>query len=306
MDHGADPNALDSSRLSALYWAVKNNQAPVVGALLACGALAELSLQHCTTAIHQAAVAESPTILQLLLKRTKKLDSIDDFGETPLFSALRANNFDAASALLNGGASANIANSDLRTPLHMAAANVHQNVDLVQLLLDHGACVNVTDRYGHTPLVLSLRDSFFNHRSNFSVPEALVRHGSLINEEHCTRSLGWSVLSHGNFDLVRMAVNAGFQIRGVDWIEEFLSGDPGRRRWYTSNHYDTDDEKAFVEFLKSRLSQPLSLADSCRLLVRNVMSSLANRKSIYYPIQQLPLPQPLIMFLLLEEWQQQD
>ena len=54
---------------------------------------------------------------------------------------------------------------------------------------------------------------------------------------HVAGSIGWSVLSHGNFALVRMAIAAGFDVRGCEWVQEFLQGKPGRRRWYTSNDY---------------------------------------------------------------------
>ncbi len=81
----------------------------------------------------------------------------------------------------------NIANTDLRTPLHVAADNVHHNVDLVQLLLDHGALVNVKERYEHSPLVLSLRKGFVNVCFTFIVPELLIRHGAHLNDDHCQK-----------------------------------------------------------------------------------------------------------------------
>jgi 26S proteasome non-ATPase regulatory subunit 10 len=72
------------------------------------------------------------------------------FGDTPLHHAASAGHVDILQLLLNHGASVNAVNNDGRTPLHYAASWGH--VDILQLLLSHGASVNAVDKEGGTPL----------------------------------------------------------------------------------------------------------------------------------------------------------
>lgn len=301
LQHGANPNALDNAKLSPLYWAVKSCDEYAVQLLLEHGAFVSLNLQHNTTSLHSACSLSNLKIVSMLLDHVVDINACDDYGESALFCALRSNNHSIASMLLEKAACVNILNMDLRLPLHIAAANYHQSVDLVELLLKHGAWINVMDRYGHTPLVLSLRDAFFNHRFNLSLPIGLIKHGSSLNDEQCRISLGWSVTSHGSFDLIRMAVGAGLNLHDLDWVKDYISGNPGRRRWYSSYEYNEETEKEFIIYLNYCLKNPLKLSEICRLFIRQYISKFADYGSIYYLLQQLPLPNTLKSFLRLED-----
>ncbi len=301
LSHGANANMADSTGMTALYWAVKNGSLELVHILLENKADVNVELAQRSTVLHAATHADRPDIVKVLLENNANVLSVDEFGETPLFGAIRANSFDTVLQLLEHSAVVNIANTDLRTPLHVAAGNVHHNVDLVQLLLDHRALVNVKERYGHSPLVLSLRGGFLNVRFSFVVPELLIRHGAHLNDDHCQKALEWSVISFGHFDLVRLAVSAGLRLPGVEWIRDFIQGPPGRRRWYTSMHYNEEQERDFVGFIKQHMTNPHPLSGICRIALRRHLVSVSGGASIYYQLQKLPLPQSVIMFLLLED-----
>lgn len=63
----------------------------------------------------------------------------------------------------------NFRDYDRRSPLHLAASEGH--LDLVKCLIEHGARINRSDRWGHSPI-----DDAYRHR-HFAVMEYLREHG---------------------------------------------------------------------------------------------------------------------------------
>ena len=299
LHHKADPNIMDNSRLSALYWTVKHGNLEATRELLTHHAEVNVMVQQQSTILHTAASSGQLEIVRMLIDNNACVNTPDEFGNSSLFAAVSVNNFDVSSLLLQTGAVVNVLNMDYRTPLHIAAASVHRSVDITQLLLDHSALVNVADRYGNSPLALSLRN--FVLHANFAVAKCLVQHGSDLNTRQCCSALEWTTIAHGNFDLIKLSIFAGFRIINVDWVKDFINGTPGRRRWYTRNDYNIQQERKFIEFLNNHQKNPFSLSDSCRVAIRDWLIAVSGGASIYYSIQKLPLPQPLILYLLLKD-----
>ena len=76
-------------------------------------------------------------------------------GRTPLHSAGR--DLEKARRLIDAGANVNARDQAGRTPLHNAAFNA--NVELMDLLLSHGAFIDAADDYGVSPLcMIAMRD----------------------------------------------------------------------------------------------------------------------------------------------------
>ncbi|CAI7842834.1 unnamed protein product [Closterium sp. NIES-53] len=133
------------------------------------------------TALHLAASRGFPDICSFILREGGAANRKDRFGVTPLLEALRAGHMQTAEVLrehgaqillddpaselchavkrgmveylerlLSFGLDPNEADHDLRTPLHVAAAE--GSVVLVRLLLEHGADAWARDRLGHLPV----------------------------------------------------------------------------------------------------------------------------------------------------------
>jgi len=83
------------------------------------------------------------------------IDAQDPYGWTALRYAVRANNAEAASALIELGASMNLASESGRTPLMSAAGN--GLTDMVELLIKAGVDVTVKNKAGQTAYDISLR-----------------------------------------------------------------------------------------------------------------------------------------------------
>ncbi|KAK4410727.1 Potassium channel SKOR [Sesamum angolense] len=133
------------------------------------------------SALHRAASKGYEDIIQFLVQKQVQINPRDHFGRTPLFEAIKNGHDRAASLLVRAGASLSIddagncfckavarkdldflkrllanginpnsKNYDLRTPLHLAASEGLYSEST--LLLDAGASVFATDRWGRTPI----------------------------------------------------------------------------------------------------------------------------------------------------------
>ncbi|KAJ3112979.1 hypothetical protein HDU96_003940 [Phlyctochytrium bullatum] len=141
--------------------------------------------------LHYAIRRHHMKIVRDLLEHGANMESLDPRGMTPLLVALNEKNDDAAALLVSRGAKMpvpfppvfdtplhkacagnlpatvkalldtkrvdiNSLNSNLQTPLHIAAGAGHEN--FVELLVDHGANPNIRDDAGDTPLHILVRN----------------------------------------------------------------------------------------------------------------------------------------------------
>ena len=95
--------------------------------------------------------------IRTLLARGADANGKDSHGLTPLVRAARRGNYDAAVALLDGGADPNLFDSIWTRPGWSPLMNaVHKSQPrIVRLLIDRGADVNARSTDGTTPLALS-------------------------------------------------------------------------------------------------------------------------------------------------------
>jgi ankyrin repeat protein len=95
--------------------------------------------------------------VRTLLARGADANGKDSHGLTPLVRAARRGNYDAAVALLDGGADPNLFDSIWTRPGWSPLMNaVHKSQPrIVKLLIEHGADVNAHTTDGTTPLALS-------------------------------------------------------------------------------------------------------------------------------------------------------
>ena len=104
-------------------------------------------------------------------------------GETPLHLAVRSEQSEMITLLLNRGANASLANDDGETPLHLAArrADSPENAALVSFLLDKGADPNIFNNNRWRPLDLADgRDGYPRRRKIMS---ALIAGGANWSDE---------------------------------------------------------------------------------------------------------------------------
>ncbi|KAF7888107.1 uncharacterized protein EAF02_002648 [Botrytis sinoallii] len=117
--------------------------------------------QNGDTALVLAAKWGSKSAIKCLLAYGAKPNQRDEAGCTPLFAAAGQYeaSLDVVKLLVENGADVNLVSGDLKcTPLH-GAAQVPSNSQIVQFLLSHGAATEVQNAHGLTPLYIASRQN---------------------------------------------------------------------------------------------------------------------------------------------------
>ena len=150
-------NKANKDGKTPLYYACYKNNIEMVRLLLANGITKETinkAGDDGDTPLHWACFNNNIEMVKLLLAKgvTKEtINKADDCGETPLYYA--CDNIEMVRLLLGNGVTKetiNKANNNGRTLLYYACYK--NNIEMVQLLLEHGADINKANTYGNTLL----------------------------------------------------------------------------------------------------------------------------------------------------------
>lgn len=176
LDSGADVNQQDINGDTALHSAVKSAVPLVVEELLRRGAEVNAKNKFYKTALHCAYYykPEPCAIVEILLSYGAEVNARDIHNRTPLFEAVDGGAPEPVKLLLNHGADINLQDTNGQTVLHFALqrwaedrrARIHgpfgdleggslRSDPVVNILLEHGAGINIEDNYGLTVLSLA-------------------------------------------------------------------------------------------------------------------------------------------------------
>jgi ankyrin repeat protein len=137
-EHGANINSKKSDYETSLHIASRLGHVEIEKWLLDRGADVNRRMRDGKTALYLAVQNDRVEAARLILERHAKVNSQENDGSTPLLTALHPKKSDVA---------------------HYAAKDV--NLDLVWLLLEYGADVQMCDESGNTPLHLAVRHGHF-------------------------------------------------------------------------------------------------------------------------------------------------
>ncbi|KAF5005828.1 hypothetical protein F66182_15901, partial [Fusarium sp. NRRL 66182] len=108
--------------------------------------------------------SHSDTIVAKLLQKGADPLKSDRKGQTALHLACEANDLEAIDHILDAGGSTTIVDAEGLTALHYSF-NRYPQVDIITLLLHHGANMNHTDLEGNSPLSIYLQTPTFEDRT---------------------------------------------------------------------------------------------------------------------------------------------
>lgn len=208
LDAGADANRPDSESLPPLFWAVMNDRAEAVEAMIDHGARVEK--ENLGRIVLEAAVTrgidnESTEILDVVLDAGGESVVRDNPVVPALTAAARAGHVDMMEMLLDAGAPADAKDGTGATALVGAVRS--KSIEAVEVLLDADADPNLPSRGGVTPLIAA------GSSGDVAVFEALLDADADPN----TRSdSGQTVLIEAatdeNSDMVRLLIGAGVDL----------------------------------------------------------------------------------------------
>lgn len=136
LEHGADVNALDYSRRSALSWACECGYYETAAVLLGYGAAVDLVDRWGRSALSWAASSGHEVLVDLLLGAGADVETADKGGSTPLLLAAGWEQVGIVRMLLEAGAEVNCWDEDLETA--MAIAKRYEMDEVVKVLGEYG------------------------------------------------------------------------------------------------------------------------------------------------------------------------
>ncbi|XP_075684342.1 transient receptor potential cation channel subfamily A member 1 isoform X2 [Rhinoderma darwinii] len=149
-------NFTDNEKSSPLHVAVQNGRLEIVKACIGYGAKIDLKQIDNATPLHFAATQGATEIVKFMVTSytgdKKVVDLPDGNSETPLHKSSLFDHVDLAQYLISMGANIDSVDNELRTPLLMATTC--SSWKIVNLLLEKGADVRLTDNYGRNFLHL--------------------------------------------------------------------------------------------------------------------------------------------------------
>lgn len=102
--------------------------------------------------LHAAVMTENEELIEFLLGQGADVRASNDEGITPLHIVLYPQ---IAALLIRHGADVNAAADDGSTPLHTQVADGEERLDVIEVLLEHGADKARRDKRGLTPLAIA-------------------------------------------------------------------------------------------------------------------------------------------------------
>eukprot|EP00961_Rhodomonas_salina_P220885 2986363-Rhodomonas_salina.2 len=168
---GADKDVQGKMGRTALMMAIQKSHSEVALRLISDGAAVALKDYKGQTALHHAAVANSPAeLIAALVASGVDVHSQDCTGRSPLFGATRSTTL----ALIGHGADPHLRDMTGQTPLHEACERA--SLEVVGALLESGAKVNARDKRSNTPLDLVNRISDSKRKGAKRAVEELLKH----------------------------------------------------------------------------------------------------------------------------------
>src|SRR4030095_1429515 len=171
---GADVNAAQVDGMTALHWAVYNDDAETARLLVRSRANVNATNRYGVSPLFLAVTNNNAPLVRLLLHAGANANASLPGGETVLMTAAKVGNLEAVKELLARGANPNARERRDQTALMWAAAEGHATV--VRALIEAGSGINDTLTSGFTPLFFAVREG------HIDVVRVLLEAGVNVNE----------------------------------------------------------------------------------------------------------------------------
>jgi ankyrin repeat protein len=200
----------DTYQRTPLHSAARYGALSAARFLLERGADPDVKDERGDTPLHLAAAFRHDDMIDLFVRHQADVNAFNAQGETPLILASMYGDAASIASLLAGEAKINIRNPEGNTPLHITA--IYRNHDNLDEILKADPEIDAMNPEGYTPLHLAVRRSY-----NVQVVELLLQHDADLNIPDPTgkNALLASVGSNQK-DYIRMLVSKGIDINSRD------------------------------------------------------------------------------------------
>ena len=223
LSSGAEVNVTDSCGMSPLFLASESGALVFVKTLLSSGADPKLrTSENCPLLI--ACKQRHHKIVKLLLERGADVQAADKDGKSALYHAVESVLSCGPSAdlsvvilLLNHGADANTLTTSGSCPLLLACKHRHHK--MVELLLEHRADVQATDKDGKSALYLAVESILSCGTSaDLSLVNLLLDHGADANTTTSSGSCPLLIAcrKHKYHKIVKLLLEHGADVKATD------------------------------------------------------------------------------------------
>lgn len=242
---GTDVNAAQVDGMTALHWAIYNDDAEMAGLLVRSRANVNATNRYGVAPLFLAATNGNANLVKLLLDAGANANASLPGGETVLMTAARAGGLEAVKTLLARGANPNARERREQTALMWAAAEGHAPV--VRALVEAGADVRAKLASGFTPLFFAVREGHIDAvrallEAGVDVNETLQAQKAVVDRyDPVGKGTGTSPLllavENGHFELAIALVAAGADpndqrtgftpLHAVSWVRKPDASDGG-------------------------------------------------------------------------------
>ena len=143
----------NGEKLTLLIYTIKcnsPNHLAVIKHLLEFKADANAQIDNNKTALHQAVLYNSESVLEILVENGANINAKDSNGKTPIYLAIESQKPNFLLQLVKLGADLNYQDNQNKTPLHICVDKGY--IDLAKILLEHKANTNIQDSQKKTPI----------------------------------------------------------------------------------------------------------------------------------------------------------
>jgi ankyrin repeat protein len=164
------------------------------------------------TFMHEAAISKFNNAIELLIKNGADINSRDRIGATPLDRAVQNGFVTTASILIKSGANIEARDNSGFTALMFSVMADSNNEEVVKLLLDSGAKVNVTDDSNNTPL------HWAGFKGQAGAAELLIKAGADVNSIGSGESPLHTAAVRGKWKVVEVLLKHGANVNALNYL----------------------------------------------------------------------------------------
>ncbi|XP_005107417.1 putative ankyrin repeat protein RF_0381 [Aplysia californica] len=301
-------NKRDSKGHTALHIACNAKRSDIASLLVTLKADLSATDQSGNTPLHRAVRNNLETTSILMCEYGADVNARNELQWTPLHEATRTGNENLLQVLIKHGADTNAVTHNHMSPFLTAffyykiasKGNSYPNLDNIwKVLIESGCQLSQSD--GHwTPLTAAIACD------NTFIAALLLFNGcQLAREGRWGRGMLQETFSCGEPMLVKLLVLLGY-LPSPEEVQYCSKQIPMYSKVFTRlaglGSGLHRDRQAVVTWLKQRELEPPSLAEWCRVSVRQAMNVSSGDRSFIGNIKELPLPNKLKQFIAMSDF----